>query len=97
MSVNPVVKAKRYKNSDLNERTRELSYQEEERLRAAIRKLCPDKEPELDLALHLGCRRSNLYGQHNSKRAVMEPLQWADVNLDFRVAANVLKSSRNVQ
>jgi integrase len=41
--------------------------------------------PEFDLALHLGCRRSNMYGQHNAKRAPMEPLQWSEVNLDFRV------------
>ena len=45
----------------------------------------PHKMPEFDLALHLMCRRSNLYGQHNIKRKPMEPLQWADVNLDFRV------------
>lgn len=85
VGLNPVVKTKRYKNSDLNERVRELSLDEEERLRIAIRKLCPHKEPELDLALHLGCRRSNLYGQHNAKRTVMKPLQWDNVNLDFRV------------
>jgi hypothetical protein len=53
-------------------------------IRAAIRKLYPHKEPDFDLALHLGCRRSNLYGQHNAKRAPMEPLQWSEVNLDVR-------------
>jgi integrase len=84
VNVNPAKTAKRYKNSDLNERTRELSFKEEDDLRAAIRKLYPHKEPEFDLALHLGCRRSNLYGQRNRKRAPMEPLQWKDVNLDFR-------------
>jgi integrase len=30
-----------------------------------------------------------MYGQHNSKRAPMEPLQWKDVNLDFRIVTFV--------
>ncbi|MBV9885246.1 MAG: site-specific integrase [Acidobacteria bacterium] len=81
--MNPVIKAKRYKLE--NARTREMSFAEEDAIRAAIRKLCPSKEPEFDLALHLGCRRSNMYGQHNAKRARIEPLQWPEVNLDFRV------------
>jgi integrase len=85
VTVNPAVKALRYKNSDLNERIRELSFKEEDALRAVIRSRCPDKEPEFDLSLHLGCRRSNLYGQHNARRTPMAPLQWSDVNLDFRV------------
>jgi integrase len=84
-SLNPALSAKRHRLE--NNRTRELSYKEEESLRAAIRAKHPAKEVELDLALHLGCRRSNLYGQHNSKRVVIAPLQWADVNLDFRVVA----------
>jgi integrase len=83
VSVNPVSKAKRYKLE--NARDRELTFQEEDNLRVAIRKLYPAKEPELDLALYLGCRRSNLYGIHNKKRKPMAPLQWADVNLDFCV------------
>jgi integrase len=83
IAVNPVIKSKRHKLE--NARTREMSFAEEDAIRAAIRKLCPDKEPEFDLALHLGCRRSNMYGQHNAKRARMEPLQWSDVHLDFRV------------
>ncbi len=72
-----------------NERHPKLSLAQEDDLRAAIRKLHPDKEPEFDLALHLGCRRSNLYGQHNGKRKPMEPLQWNDVNLDFRIVTFV--------
>jgi integrase len=74
---------KRYKLE--NWRDRELTYEEEDRLRAVIRKKYPAKEIELDLGLHLMCRRSNLYGQYNKKRTPMEPLQWSDVNLDFRV------------
>jgi integrase len=83
IAVNPVTRAKRHKLE--NARTREMSFAEEDTIRAAIRKLCPHKEPEFDLALHLGCRRSNMYGQHNAKRARMEPLQWSEVNLDFQV------------
>ena len=85
LDLNPVVKAKRHRLE--NGRIRALSVEEEEKLRAAIRDNYPEKEPEFDLALHLGCRRSNLYGQHASKRAPMEPLQWSDVNLDFRVVS----------
>jgi integrase len=84
LTVNPAVKAKRYKDLE-NARTPELSFKEEDDLRAVIRKRYPHKEAEFDLALHLGCRRSNLYGQHNGKRTPMEPLQWKDVNLDFRI------------
>ena len=83
LTVNPAARAKRHKLE--NARIRELSFAEEDTLRAVIRKRYPHKEPEFDLALHLGCRRSNVYGQHNAKRTPMEPLQWPDVNLDFRV------------
>jgi hypothetical protein len=51
LTVNPAVTVERHKLE--NERTRELSFEEEGRLRAAIRKICPHKEVELDLALHL--------------------------------------------
>jgi len=83
IAINPVIKAKRHKLE--NARTREMSFVEEDFIRTAIRKLCPHKEPEFDLALHLGCRRSNMYGQHHAKRTRIEPLQWSEVNLDFRV------------
>jgi len=83
LTVNPAVKAKRYKLD--NGRVRELTITEEDALRAVIRKKYPKKECELDLGLHLMCRHSNLYGQHNAKRAPIEPLQWVDVNLEFRV------------
>jgi integrase len=82
LAVNPAAKAKRYKLE--NARTRELSFAEEDALRAVINEKYPHKLPELDLGLHLMCRHSNLYGQHDAKRELMEPLQWDDVNLDFR-------------
>lgn len=83
LTINPAAKAKRHKLE--NGRKRQLSFAEEDSLRTAIRKLYPHKECELDLLLHLGCRRSNLYGQHNRKRTPMEPLNWKDVDLAFRV------------
>ena len=91
VSVNPVLKAKRYKLE--NARDRELTFKEEDALRAAVRKLYSAKEVELDLAMHLGCRRSNLYGVHNAKRKPMPPLQWEDVNLDFRVVTFIRSKS----
>lgn len=83
LTLNPAEKAHRFKLN--NARMRELSYAEEDRLRAAIRALYPTKEPEFDLALHLGCRRSNLYGIHNKGRKVMAPLDWKDVDLDWKI------------
>ena len=80
--VNPAAKAKRYKIE--NSRTRELSFAEEDVLRAVIRKKYPHKEAEFDIGLHLMCRHSNIYGEHNTKRKPMEPLKWADVNMDFK-------------
>jgi integrase len=82
LTSNPAMAAERFKLE--NARTPELSYAEEDNLRSVILRKYPHKLPEFDLALHLGCRRSNLYGQHNAKRAPMAPLQWKDVNLDFR-------------
>jgi integrase len=83
LTVNPAESAERYKLE--NARIRELSLTEEDALLTVIRKKYPAKEVEFDLALHLGCRRSNLYGQFNAKRKPMDPLDWTDVNLDFRV------------
>jgi integrase len=83
LTANPATKSHRYKLN--NARTRELSFAEEDRLRAAIRELYPEKMPELDLALHTGVRRSNLYGTRGLKRKMMEPLQWTAINLDWKV------------
>lgn len=83
LTVSPATKAHRYKLN--NERTRELSFAEEDRLRKAIRELYPRKEPEFDLALHTGVRRSSLYGIHATGRAELPPLQWSSVDLDWKV------------
>jgi integrase len=91
IAANPVEDTEPYKLE--NELHPELTFAQEDALRAAIRKLYSDKEVELDLGLHLGCRRSNLYGQHNRKREPMEPLLWKDVNLDFRVVTFVRSKS----
>jgi len=83
LTVNPAAKAHRYKLN--NARERELTYAEEDLLRKAIRELYPDKEPEFDLALHTGVRRSNLYGVHAARRRTMDPLDWSAVDLDWKV------------
>ncbi|MGD0955578.1 MAG: site-specific integrase [Candidatus Acidiferrales bacterium] len=83
LTVNPATEAHRYKLN--NERTRELSYAEEDRLRKTIRELYPKKEPEFDLALHTGVRRSTLYGIHAKGRKEMPPLDWSSVNFDWKV------------
>ena len=83
LSVNPAAQTHRYKLN--NERDRVLSFEEEDRLRKAIRENYPAKEPEFDLALHTGVRKSNLYGTSGSKRRYMAPLLWSDVNLDWKV------------
>jgi integrase len=54
-----------------NGRIRFLSREEEAALRPAIRARFPDHEPELDLALHAGLRKSE---QYNAK--------WTDVDFD---------------
>jgi integrase len=54
-----------------NERTRHLSPAEEEKLRAVIREGWPEREPELDIALHTGLRRGSMYR-----------LTWPDVDFE---------------
>jgi integrase len=54
-----------------NGRTRHLSPGEEEKLRAVIREEWPEREPELDIALHTGLRRGSMYR-----------LTWADVDFE---------------
>jgi integrase len=80
---NPAREVHRYKLS--NERHRELGREEENRLRGVIRENYPEKEVELDLALHTGVRHSNLYGIHTKGRKPMPPLQWKDVDFDWRL------------
>lgn len=54
-----------------NARVRFLTLAEEATLRQAIRRSCPAREPEIDLALHTGMRRGEQYS-----------LRWQDVDLD---------------
>ncbi|MBI4393354.1 MAG: site-specific integrase [Euryarchaeota archaeon] len=70
VEVNPIRKVKRHREN--NTRDRFLSADEEKKLRANIRELSPEKEPEFDLALYTGMRAGEQYG-----------LQWRDVNLDL--------------
>jgi integrase len=65
---NPVRQVKRRKEN--NERVRFLDETEEATLRAKIRELYPEGEPEFDLALHTGMRRGEQYR-----------LCWQDVDL----------------
>jgi integrase len=91
LTFNPAKNADRYLIK--NRRKRVLSAKEEIALRAAITAKYPDKMPELDLSLHTGMRRSNIYGQHNKNREHMDPLNWDDVSLDFRMIS--LKRSKS--
>jgi integrase len=53
-----------------NERIRFLNEEEEAILREAIRSVCPDRMPDLDIALNTGMRKGEQYG-----------LLWSDVDL----------------
>lgn len=68
VSLNPVRQVTRRKEN--NVRVRFLEYEEEEAIRAKIRELCPEREPEFDLALHTGMRRGEQYR-----------LRWQDADL----------------
>ena len=57
---NPVRQAKPRKEN--NERVRFLDEKEETKLREKIKELCPEREPEFDLALHPGMKRGEQYG-----------------------------------
>jgi integrase len=61
-----------------NARVRFLSEAEEEKLRAVIRENWPDREPELDIALHTGLRRGSMYR-----------LTWSDVDFEHRLIQEV--------
>lgn len=65
---NPVRQVARRKENNL--RIRFLDAEEETALRAKIRELCPEREPEFDLAIHTGMRRNEQWR-----------LRWADMNL----------------
>jgi site-specific recombinase XerD len=79
---NPVRQVARRKENNL--RVRFLDPEEEERLRTKIRELCPDREPEFDLALHTGLRRNELWR-----------LRWQDVN--FQAGLLTVREAKNGQ
>lgn len=68
VSINPA-RATKHRKED-NSRTRSLTADEESRLRAAILAKCPHHLYELDLALHTGLRKSEMFG-----------LKWQDVDI----------------
>lgn len=67
--TNPIARVKRFRENE--SRVRYLLADEETKLRAVIRRECPDREPELDLALYTGMRRGEQF-----------TLKWSDVDLD---------------
>lgn len=60
VELNPCKRVSRLKEAP--GRVRFLNEEEERKLRGAIRFLCPDREPEFDLALHTGLRRGEQFG-----------------------------------
>jgi integrase len=72
ISVNPAREIERRKENNL--RDRYLLAQEEAALRLAIGSVCPERLPELDIALHTGMRRSEQYS-----------CDWSWVDLERRV------------
>ena len=72
VTVNPARLLKHQTADD--ERVRFLSPTEEQNLRAAIRADCPEHEPELDIAMHTGLRRSEQYRR----------ISWQDVDFERR-------------
>lgn len=72
VSVNPVRGVR--KRRENNERTRFLTHEEEQAIRAEIREASPVHEPEIDLALNTGMRRGEQYR-----------LRWEDVDLQLGI------------
>lgn len=92
LTINPTAKAHWYTLNSA--RTRVLKFEEEDLLRKAIREDFPEHEPEFDLALHTGLRKSSLYGlPANAKGKALAPLLWANVNLDWK-QLTVLRTKR---
>jgi site-specific recombinase XerD len=69
LQANPLARVKRFKENA--SRVRYLKNDEEILLRAVIKSTCPEREPELDLALFTGMRRGEQF-----------KLKWADVDLE---------------
>jgi integrase len=82
LADNPIRKLARRREN--NGRVRFLDADEEAALRAKIRELSPDQEPEFDLALHTGMRRNEQYR-----------LGWEHV--DFRLGLINVVQSKNGQ
>jgi integrase len=69
LHANPIRQVPRYKESE--GRVRFLTVDEEKALRKIIRRFCPEREAELDLALHTGIRRGEQFS-----------LKWENVDLE---------------
>lgn len=78
---NPISRIKRFRENE--NRVRYLRADEEEKLRSQIRATCPEREPELDLALYTGMRRGEQF-----------TLKWADVDLERGILTVHGKSGR---
>jgi site-specific recombinase XerD len=70
VQINPLARVLRFQENP--SRVRYLLEAEEIKLRAAIRRECSDREPELDLALYTGMRRGEQF-----------TLKWIDVDLSL--------------
>lgn len=68
VQTNPIARVIRFRENE--SRVRYLLDAEEIKLREVIRRDCPDREPELDLALYTGMRRGEQF-----------TLKWSDVDL----------------
>ncbi len=80
VSANPIRQVERQKENNL--RVRFLDEAEEAALRAKIRELYPEHEPEFDLALHTGMRRNEQF-----------QLRWE--NMDLRLGIVTIADSKN--
>jgi len=72
VNVNPAREVE--KRRENNARDRYLQSQEEAALRESINAVCPERLPELDIALHTGMRRSEQYA-----------CEWSWIDLDRKV------------
>ncbi len=79
VAANPAKRVERFHEAP--GRCRVLSEAEEVNLRAAIRRMCPAREPELDLALYSGMRRGEQWG-----------LEWSSV--DFQVQQLTIRDGK---